>query len=458
MVRAWMPWSAVLAAAWPAAASASGPPTTRVEDPTYYRDVLPIVHTKCSPCHAEGGIAALDLVELEVATDFAAVMAAKTQARQMPPFPPDPACADYREATLRTLSEDQLETLQNWADAGAPAGDPDDAPPVPMPPDDGLGEPDLVLENDEPFYFNNQADDVYWCFRFDPGFDAPRDIVAAAVAPENLSIVHHVIVFREPEGVDRKPLGTPGFACGGAPADGEFLIGWAPGTAPARLPEGYGIRLAEDDALIMQVHYHAYPGALPTDRTRVQLWLADQPVAKPVEVVWTGSFDILVPPGLSQTAQGACRVPEDADPVELLAVAPHMHRSGTAFRSHVERTDGSETCLVDIPSWQFDWQGAYNFVQPVILQPGDVLHTACDFHNRGDDTISWGEGSDDEMCFQFNFVVQTEDIPELCFDTVEEPPSGCGCASGPAGRGGTPSAVLLVLGLVRWRRRRLMGR
>jgi MYXO-CTERM domain-containing protein len=62
------------------------------------------------------------------------------------------------------------------------------------------------------------------------------------------------------------------------------------------------------------------------------------------------------------------------------------------------------------------------------------------------------------MCFQFNFVVQTEDIPELCFDTVEEPPSGCGCASGPAGRGGTPSAVLLVLGLVRWRRRRLMGR
>jgi MYXO-CTERM domain-containing protein len=416
------------AAAGIAALAASG--SASAQDPTYYRDVLPIVQTKCAPCHDVGGIAALDLVEQEIATEFASEMATQTGARAMPPFPPDPDCADYKEHANRSLPDQDIETIRAWAELGGPPGDPNDAPDPPEPPEDPLGEPDLVLATEDPFFFDNQAEDLYWCFRFDPGLDQTRDLVAATVAPDNENVVHHVIVFREEGGVDRKPLDSPGFECGGAPEDGEFLMGWAPGTQPMKLPDGYGVELGDDDALIMQVHYHRYPGALPTDHSQVKLWFAEQPAAKKVRVVWTGSFEILVPPGLKQTVESTCTVPESAAPIELLSIAPHMHQVGQSFSSRIERADGSEQCLIDIPEWDFEWQGGYTFADSITLQPGDVLHTACTYQNFGDSTVSWGEGSDDEMCFQFNFVVADDEMPEFCFDQDEPPQKGgCGCAT-----------------------------
>lgn len=439
----------------PVSALASGPLEPRQDDPTYYRDVLPIVYERCAPCHRTGGVAALDLDSYDVASSFASVMADQTQARTMPPFPPDPECAEYREHERRSLSEEQIQTISHWAELGAPEGDVADAPEPPEPPENPLGDPSLVLQNDSGYLFDNQAEDQYMCFRFDPGLAEPRDLVAATIAPDNENIVHHVIVFREPEGADRKPQGLPGFECGGAPEDGEFLFGWAPGTEPFAFPDGYGIPLEEDDALIMQVHYHRYPGAAPTDRSAVELWFADQPVDKKVEVVWTGSFDILVPPGLKQTVEGTCRVPEEFDPVELIAVAPHMHQVGTAFHSYVERADDTDECLVDIPEWDFEWQGGYTFSEPVLLQPGDTVHTSCEYHNTGESTVRWGEGTNDEMCFQFNFVVAQQEIEEFCFDDAgaEDETGGCGCTAN-AERRSVFAPFMLAFALATLRRRR----
>jgi hypothetical protein len=422
----------------------------RAQDPTYYRDVLPIVHDRCLPCHAQGGIAGRDWTDVDTARMYADSMAARTAAREMPPFPPDRACADYEESERRSLTDAQIATISTWAGLGAPAGDPADAPPLPEPPPDLLGPPDLSLQPDSGFVLDDSVEDLYWCFRYDPGLDRERDLVASRITPDNEAAVHHVIVFREPGGAGKKPEGLPGFSCGGAPADAEFLTGWAPGAAPAELPEPYGIRLAEEDALIVQVHYHAQANAPPTDRTLVELWLAAEPVEKPLKVVWTGSFEILVPPGLTQEVEGTCRVPEDVGPVELVAVAPHMHQAGTSFRSWIARADGSDTCLMDIPDWDFDWQGGYTFRAPISLQPGDVVHTRCTFRNTGDDMIGWGEGTEDEMCFQFNFAAAAGSLPEWCFDAEPEEPRGCGCAARPA----TEIAVLLlpVLAVVRRRR------
>jgi MYXO-CTERM domain-containing protein len=425
-----------------------------VENPTYYGDVLPIVQTRCAPCHAEGGIAGLNLHEYETASSFSKTMAGATEVGIMPPFPPETACADYVEAQHRTLTAEQLLTLQNWADMDAPEGDPNDAPDPPEPPPHPYGDPDQQLKTSDPFFFDNQDEDLYWCFRFDPGLDSPRDIISATVTPDNENVVHHVIVFREEDGVDKKPLGLPGFGCGGAPEDGEFLFGWVPGAQPTIFPEGYGMRLDENDALIMQVHYHEYPGALPTDNTSMDLWYADEPVEKNVKVVWTGSYDILVPPGLKQTTDGTCTVPDNAEPVELLAVAPHMHQSGTSFRSWIDRADGSETCLVDIPKWDFDWQGAYSFLQPITVQPGDVVHTECSYRNDTDESIVFGEGTYDEMCFQFNFVVENQKMKQFCFDEPEVvEPKGCGCGVGERGGAGAGTWGLILL-LMAARRRR----
>ena len=47
--------------------------------------------------------------------------------RKMPPWFADPNYGHF--ANDRALSNAEIQTLSDWADAGAPAGDPKDAPP-----------------------------------------------------------------------------------------------------------------------------------------------------------------------------------------------------------------------------------------------------------------------------------------------------------------------------------------
>ena len=68
-------------------------------------------------------------------------------------------------------------------------------------------------------------------------------------------------------------------------------------------------------------------------------------------------------------------------------------------RFQILRTSGGvESTLLDIPAWDFHWQGSYVFKEPVQLLPTDNLTVRCTFENPGATTINWGEGTADEMC------------------------------------------------------------
>lgn len=388
-------------------------PTSQPNGITYYKDVLPIVQNKCMACHTEGGVEfALDTYDS--ARPMANLVAASTFAGRMPPWPPDPDCSSLVGEDHRTLTDAEIDVFQLWADGGAPAGDPDDAPAPPEPAPDTLGPPSVRLDAGGDFNFNNQQEDLYWCFRFDPQLTEPRDVVAMSITPDNDAVVHHVIIFREDGGVGQ-PTGLPGFECGGVPSGTEFLAGWVPGSEALHLPPDHGMQLDTDDALIMQVHYNADPNAGPTDRSSLDVWYADAPVSNQVRVVWTGSIDINVAPGQTQTVSGTCTVPNGAAPVKVLNISPHMHEIAMSFRSEVEHADGSKSCMIDIPAWDFDWQGGYDYKQPMMLQPGDTISTACTYRNTTNNTVGFGEGTSDEMCFQFNFVVDDGSLPDMCF-------------------------------------------
>jgi len=70
--------------------------------------------------------------------------------RKMPPWFADPKYGHF--ANDRTLSQQEIDTLVNWADAGAPQGDPKDAPaPRNWPQAWSIGTPDAVFEMPAPF-------------------------------------------------------------------------------------------------------------------------------------------------------------------------------------------------------------------------------------------------------------------------------------------------------------------
>ena len=37
----------------------------------------------------------------------------------------------------------------------------------------------------------------------------------------------------------------------------------------------------------------------------------------------------------------------------------------------------------------------------IVVQPGDKLHSTCVFDNPGSQSVGFGEGTGDEMCFNF---------------------------------------------------------
>jgi hypothetical protein len=98
-----------------------------------------------------------------------------------------------------------------------------------------------------------------------------------------------------------------------------------------------------------------------------------------------------------------------AEPTRILAAAGHMHLLGASIRLELNPGTSRAQVLLDIPRWDFHWQGAYTLEDPVEARPGDVVRVACRHdvsrrHHgaegvpRAPRYILWGEGTTDEMC------------------------------------------------------------
>jgi hypothetical protein len=111
---------------------------------------------------------------------------------------------------------------------------------------------------------------------------------------------------------------------------------------------------------------------------------------------------------------------------------PHMHWRGTDFTFWAVLPDEKKTRvpLIKIDRWNFNWQGTYAFTQPIRLPKGAWFEMEAHFDNSTNNPqnpdkpprlVSWGDGTNDEMCLGiFEFVpVDTEPAPR-----DREPKSG----------------------------------
>jgi hypothetical protein len=106
-----------------AAAGAQSPP------PTFTRDVAPILYSKCVECHRPGAIGPMSLLTFDDARPWAKSIRQKVADRSMPPWFADPAHGKFANDT--SLTDAQIATIVDWAERGAPRGDPADVPEAP---------------------------------------------------------------------------------------------------------------------------------------------------------------------------------------------------------------------------------------------------------------------------------------------------------------------------------------
>jgi len=89
--------------------------------PTYKGEVKAILERQCQGCHRDGGIAPFSLEGYAQASQKAALIAAVTQVRYMPPWMPGPKTPALKYE--RKLTDFEIKTLGAWAAAGAPLGE-----------------------------------------------------------------------------------------------------------------------------------------------------------------------------------------------------------------------------------------------------------------------------------------------------------------------------------------------
>jgi len=383
--------------------------------PTFTADVAQILASRCAGCHRAGGIGPFALVTYDDAKRHAAQIAVVTARRLMPPWKPAPGKGEFQDE--RRLTDRELDTLQRWIAAGAPRGE-GEAPAATVPSPSAhaaaedawpLGTPDLVVRMPQPYSVPADGADVFRTFVIPIPTKTPRYVRALEFRPGNPRVVHHANL-----GIDRTRSSRrldardpePGYA-GGMERDARYpegqLLGWTPGQAPHRVPEGTQWRLEADSDLIVQLHLQP-TGKREDVQASAAFYFTDDPPTRTPIGLRLGSETIDIPAGNDSWAiADRYQLPVDVD---VVAIQPHAHNLARTMQAMAILPDGAMQWLIAIDDWDFRWQDVYRYKTPVALPKGSVITMAYVYDNsaanprnphRPPARVVWGQNTSDEM-------------------------------------------------------------
>lgn len=364
-------------------ANAQNPP-----QPTFTRDIAPILYRSCASCHHPRGSALFSLLDYEDAKARAPKIAEMTEKRAMPPWLPEPDYGDF--ANNPSLTGAEIRRIGDWVKSGAPRGPATGPPPPNFSEGWQLGTPDLVLETSHPFTLPASGPDVFWNFIFTPALDSRRFVRAIEIRPGDSHLVHHanVLIDRGRAAVKKAQLdgGFPGMdvTVERSPLDfdSHFLF-WKPGSPPWVEPDGFSWELDPGDTLILNAHFMSasmHGGMAMQAKPSIGLYFTEKPPEKfPLLIELQNDQALKIPAGARDfIVADDFRLPVDA---EILAVYPHAHYLGRVLEAYATLPNGRRKWLVRIPQWDPAWQGVFHFREPLALPAGSILSMRWHYDN-----------------------------------------------------------------------------
>jgi len=384
--------------------------------PTYYRDVLPILQEHCQVCHRTGGIAPIAFETYENTRGYAPGIQAATQNRSMPPWFAEKGIGKFLNDP--SLNDGEIALLAAWAAAGAPAGNPADAP-TPNKRSDRwtIPAPDMEIRMVEPVSIPATGDVDYTYEILPTHFKEGRWVQASEILPGLPEHVHHAVVYvRPPDSpwLRHAPVGKPFTAeTLSSPedkkdamwTDSDVLLVYAPGSTPDNWPRGMAKFIPAGSDLVFQIHYTTN-GNAGKDVTAVGLIFAKEPPEKRVLTLQLTNDHFVIPPGAPDyRVEARGTLPNDA---LLLSFFPHMHLRGKQFEYNIVHKDKSVAPLLRV-HYHFHWQMSYRLAEPLELKAGAELQAVARFDNSKENphnpdpsaAVRWGEQTYDEMMAGF---------------------------------------------------------
>jgi cytochrome c551/c552 len=391
-------------------AGETGQGGTRVETATGLPcDVDAVLKTRCQTCHASepkyGANTSLvtwddlhkpgpganaskkvyELVKERIADD----------ARPMPPSPQP------------RLTQEERDKIENWIAAGAKSS-PDKC--KNEAPTDGVKplscKPDQILKATKPFTMNGGPTDQYVCFGVDVNLTKKRHVIGLAPRVDNKQIVHHILLFKTKQSVSPEPFACDAFGS----AAWTLVAGWAPGGDNLELPKEAGFpEEAGTTHWVLQIHYNNTLAKTGTDNSGYELCTTEELRQHDASVLAFGSTNFDIPPRATHTIRCDYKLDKRFKGVKLFNASPHMHTFGQSMSTErLPGGNGTPEMIFEQKAFSFEAQANYPIDKSV--SPGDVMRTRCTWKNTSDNRVRFGEGTGDEMCF--NFIGYYPAIPD----------------------------------------------
>jgi Copper type II ascorbate-dependent monooxygenase, C-terminal domain len=298
------------------------------------------------------------------------------------------------------LAAADIATIDSWIAAGAPPGDnPTCTPPAgTVVPDAGAPQADITwpLPECDKVYKITAAGTSGNPMSVAPGQEVhPQVSVPAPWGSEKVQAIAFKTI------TDNKKVLHHWILNGG----GAFLTGWAPGED--------GIKLMAPDvgmdmpsgSLRLDMHYNSLQATTTEkDSSGVEVCVVGQAKFRKnhaaVTMGLSSLFNLSVPPGAKNHEVKSSMTVSGSTPITLLSASPHAHKLAVRMLFTVKKKNGTLITMHDMP-FMFGEQHSYKLDPPVVVEAGDVINTSCFYTNPGNTTVTFGENTGNEMCFNF---------------------------------------------------------
>jgi hypothetical protein len=392
---------------------------------TWASDVAPIVYNSCVECHQPEGIAPMSLLDYQTARRYARRMEAKVSAREMPPWHVDKDVGIQGFKNDVSLSDNEIRTIVQWAEDGAPQGDMSKAPSVPdLPKGDEwrlaqqFGRPPDLIIRSTPYDVPVSGLDNWWTPEVVvQGLDEPRWVMANETKPTyplGRQTVHHANTNLVQDGE------SSGFS--------NFGVG-----KPYDIyPDNTGRLVKPGDKLEFNIHYRPNGhDAVTGDVVEVGLWFYPKGEVPrfhaAVDVQWSSQAEVMVdgqretlqqlvlPPHGRLVTQGTRVLNENT---RIQSCRGHMHMHGSAQQLEAIMPDGQREIICKV-NWNGLWHITYLFDDDKmpLLPKGTVLLITAWYDNTENNPVNpdpdqwvvFGRRSADEMSHMWIGVTYLSD-------------------------------------------------
>jgi len=412
---AWLMATAFVAVLPAAAAAQGGGAGGKGGKVTFTKDVAPIFAARCINCHEPGSIAPMSLRTYADARPWARSIKQRVQTHQMPPWHINRSVGVQKFKNDMSLTDEQVDTIVKWVDAGAPQGNPADMPPARKFADGGAWqfEPDLVIKF-PPYKVPAAGPDLYGNIYTDIPIKTDRYIQAIqtrAATPQSRKVVHHALSYAVDDPASQEVSGDDSLGVEG----GDFLVEYASGKNAEFYTGDSGVLLKAGKKAMVSYHLHSV-GEETDAYIEVAMKLHPEGYV-PKHIRWSkqlaqSTAEIDIPGGTVARIDGYAVMHK---PARILSFQPHMHIRGKdqcleliypANPSSVMRRE-----TINCANWDYNWHSIYNYSDNAapLVPAGTIIHIVSWHDNsaanrNNPDPKNWvgyGDRTIDEMGFSW---------------------------------------------------------